>query len=274
MPSLALITTLDGSTAPIVHAPAQCLPQKLPEQKQGIKATETPPVSTAAPKNPFSTKPASGRAFPPLPVAKNNAKDLEIATRLWSPTGHQTSQFRAAVCTCLSLGLSRADIACHIRQAACTTPILEKNKTEDFLYRSIYGTVYRIDSLTKNCVSKEENKRIMTNAKSVSISRLAENFMGLDLEKERQKEAANGIEEKALEMLQVILDVSHRQSGALSPDLGTSVSESAAASKHRVKMMIEQPDQAKAFIRMVLRNDPDTDSRKLLNMMDFYSIWE
>ncbi len=175
-----------------------------------------------------------------------------------------------------------------------------REQDHDF-YRQIYATIARV---SKKLESKEEDETRKINKKdgvvfankigadrmnsapnnnnavhsttteSVSIPRLGGDFAKLGIERKRQKEAARGIKEKVSEMTKTILVISHRRPGAPFPNHGTPAPESAAASRRRVKKMIQQPEQAEAFIRMVLLDDPETGSLELLKMMDFYSIWE
>lgn len=76
------------------------------------------------------------------------------------------------------------------------------------------------------------------------------------------------LEEKVLQMKQTVLRESHNQSGALldssimrQPDL---------KARARVKLIIEHPDQAGAYIRMGLQNDPDMDISQMIRMIDYY----
>jgi hypothetical protein len=71
-------------------------------------------------------------------AAANEDEAADLAAKSWSE-GRQTHQFRAAVCTCFSLGLSRADIAVRIRQSVCAEPIA--SKSSDKLYKNIYGRI-------------------------------------------------------------------------------------------------------------------------------------
>jgi hypothetical protein len=67
---------------------------------------------------------------------------------------------------------------------------------------------------------------------------------------------------KVLEYMQTILNISHRQAG-------THAVESTAAGRRRAKMLIEQPEQAKTFVRMALRDYPYLDSLAMVQMMDY-----
>jgi hypothetical protein len=72
-------------------------------------------------------------------AAANEDGAVDLAAKLWSNHGRQTRQFRAAVRTCFSLGLSRADIAVRIRRSVCAEPIA--SKSGDKLYATIYGRI-------------------------------------------------------------------------------------------------------------------------------------
>ena len=71
-------------------------------------------------------------------AAANEDEAVDLAAKSWSK-GRQTHQFRAAVCACFSLGLSRADIAARIRRSVCAEPIASKSGDE--LYKNIYGQI-------------------------------------------------------------------------------------------------------------------------------------
>lgn len=71
-------------------------------------------------------------------AAANEDEAVDLAAKSWSK-GRQTHQFRAAVCACFSLGLSRADIAVRIRQSVWAEPIA--SKSSDKLYKNIYGQI-------------------------------------------------------------------------------------------------------------------------------------
>jgi hypothetical protein len=68
----------------------------------------------------------------------NEDEAVDLAAKLWS-TGRQKHDFRAVVCTCFSLGLSRADIAVRIRRSVCAEPIA--SRTSDKLYKCIYNQI-------------------------------------------------------------------------------------------------------------------------------------
>mmetsp|Transcript_41514 Transcript_41514/g.75910 ORF Transcript_41514/g.75910 Transcript_41514/m.75910 type:complete len:263 (-) Transcript_41514:80-868(-) len=78
----------------------------------------------------------------------------------------------------------------------------------------------------------------------------------------------NSLEEKVSEMKQKILQESHNQSGAL---LNSTAQAPDLIARDRVKMIIEHPEQADAYIRMVLRSDPDNvDLHHMIRMIDYY----
>jgi len=75
------------------------------------------------------------------------------------------------------------------------------------------------------------------------------------------------LEEKVLKMTQRILHESHSQSGALLDSI-THIPDCKA--RARVKLIIEHPEQARAYIRMGLQNDPDLDMSQTIRMIDYY----
>ena len=66
--------------------------------------------------------------------------------------------------------------------------------------------------------------------------------------------------------MRLILDYSYRQAGR-------SNSYESAAAGRRAKILIEHPEEAKAFVCMVLRDYPYLDSLKIIQMVDYYSLW-
>lgn len=78
----------------------------------------------------------------------------------------------------------------------------------------------------------------------------------------------DSLEEKVAEMKQKILQESHDQSGAL---LNSTAQAPDLIARDRVKMIIENPEQADAYIRMILRSDPDNiDLHQMIRMIDYY----
>ena len=102
----------------------------------------------------------------------------------------------------------------------------------------------------------------------------------MNLQKECKDESPSteqSTEEKALEMEQTILDISHRDSCKaieLTPYLPEStamaVMPKEVAAKRRVKLFIERPDQAKKYIVVGLRKDPEMSSLDMIQMIDYY----
>ena len=106
--------------------------------------------------------------------------------------------------------------------------------------------------------------------RSVPVAHLTQDLNALDIQEEGQEKIADAandkFEGKVLEYMQTIVNISHRQAGA-------NADESAAAGRRRAKMLIERHEQVKTFVRMVLRDYPYIDSLKMINMIDYCSMW-
>ena len=76
------------------------------------------------------------------------------------------------------------------------------------------------------------------------------------------------LEEKRLYMTQRILHESHILSGAVLLDITTHVPNS--TTRARVKLIVEHPDKASAYIRLGLQNDPDIHVSQMIRMIDYY----
>ena len=94
--------------------------------------------------------------------------------------------------------------------------------------------------------------------------------------KEESPSTVKGMEERALAMEQKILDISHRDLGKaieltyLPESTAMVTTPKEADAKRRVKMFIEHPEQAKKYILMGLRKDPEISSLDMIQMIDYY----
>lgn len=76
------------------------------------------------------------------------------------------------------------------------------------------------------------------------------------------------LEERVAEMREAILRESHGKSGAL---LGaTSVLRPDPSARERVRLMVDNPDRADAYIRLGLRDDPEMEVDNMIRMIDYY----
>ena len=76
------------------------------------------------------------------------------------------------------------------------------------------------------------------------------------------------LDERVAEMREAILRESHGKSGAL---LGaTSVLSPDPSARDRVRLMIDNPDRADAYIRLGLREDPEMEIDRMIQMIDYY----
>lgn len=76
------------------------------------------------------------------------------------------------------------------------------------------------------------------------------------------------LEERVAEMREAVLRESHGKSGAV---LGaTSVLRPDPSARERVRLMIDNPDRADAYIRLGLRDDPEMEIDNMIRMIDYY----
>lgn len=80
---------------------------------------------------------------------------------LWpNVQGKQTHECREAVCRCLTLGVSRGDLAFYIRGSVyASVPFMTVNKSQDSLYTRIYARIANIaKAANASTVPKDKNK--------------------------------------------------------------------------------------------------------------------
>lgn len=104
---------------------------------------------------------------------------------------------------------------------------------------------------------------------------------------DKDEKEGSGLEEKVVQMKELVLKESHNQSGALLLLDPTTIAVSEPAllpkdqegeprerldckARARVKLIIENPDQAVAYIRLGLHNNPDMDVTQMIQMIDYY----
>ena len=79
--------------------------------------------------------------------AQGNAfVSLYDAAYFWTKNGPQTKQFHEAVRQCLSRGYTVPAIARHIRESACSDPIVQGEKLYTRIYHRIYNVVTARDT--------------------------------------------------------------------------------------------------------------------------------
>jgi hypothetical protein len=342
MPTLSLISASETFDPPVDRT------RKLHEVKRELKA-----VSTA------------------ISNAKTEDEAVYLAATLWSREGRQTKQFREAVRNCVSLGLTRSDVARHICQSVYPESVIEN--THDVKYKHIYRRVeYALqlparkgpklseasksgfcsalgvsyDSVASKLDIKSKSNVTEGADANVAHGQLTRDFRGLDIQEDGQKQAANASRDSSFSSqssssyptlhslpsdgestrvlvpvsdvfatdssavavaiavaesssswsslsstkaisppssppshdssdieleyyMQMILDYSHRQAGSLY----SHSSESGAAGRRRAKMLTEHPEEAKSFVCMILRDYPYLDSLKIIQMVDYCSMW-
>lgn len=87
---------------------------------------------------------------------------------------------------------------------------------------------------------------------------------------EADKNDTNGssLEKKVSKMMQQVLQESHNQSGALL--LSEPTTKRDCKARTRVKLLIENPKKACAYIRMGLDNNSGMDMGQMIEMIDYY----
>lgn len=295
MPSLGLSTadTSGASIAKVAPSPLEPITTTMP----------TVGLSTADSK--ASTSPdIAATVRPPIEptasIAGNQDDCLVNAARLWNKSSGvtQSKQFQTAACECFTKGFSLTEVATHIRESEYDEPFVEGEKLyKEKLYKNIYEKVRYIkknrwqklnkDSMDKTSkaveellvtmnninLNKENENESDTAAKPVLVDVLAQGLKNYKNKKESaKKEAASpSIEANVFEMKQRILDISHRQSWAFVESKDSSIStDTAAAGKRRVKMIIDHPEKAEEYILMGLRSNPKMTSLQMIDMIDYY----
>merc|ERR1712194_103120 len=87
-------------------------------------------------------------------------------------------------------------------------------------------------------------------------------------EADKKEDADITLEDKVLQMKQEVLQESHNQSGALL--LSEPTSQLDCKARGRVKLIIENPEKACAYIRMGLQNNSGMDLGQMIEMIDYY----